>query len=142
MIRVCPQCGQKNRVGAAHLHQEARCGSCKASIPPMAEPIDADGEIFDDLLENARVPLLVDFWAEWCPPCKRAGPEVKQTASAVAGRALVVKVDTDRHPEIAARYQVTGIPNFVVLKDGRVVSQQAGLVGHAQMTRWLDAAAA
>jgi thioredoxin 2 len=142
MILTCRGCGQKNRVGASHLTRTVRCGACKADIAPMTEPIDADAALFDEITASATVPVLVDFWAAWCGPCVRAAPEVKQTAAAVAGRALVLKVDTEQHPGIAARYGVASIPNFVVLRDGRPISQHAGLVDHREMTRWIDAAAA
>ena len=140
MIRVCPSCGRKNRVGTAHLAREVRCGACKTAIGPIAEPIDADAQLFDDVLREARVPVLVDFWAAWCGPCRLAAPEVKRTALEVAGRGLVLKVDTEAHPEIAARYHVQGIPNFVVLKGGQVVSQQAGVVGSAELKKMIYAA--
>jgi len=137
MVMTCKACGRKNRVKAANLGVSTRCGECKARLTPIAEPIAADRATFDEVVGGATLPVLVDFWAEWCGPCRRAAPEVQRTAEEMAGRAIVLKVDTDAHPEISGAYQVQGIPNFVVLKGGKVVRQQAGLVSAAEMVRWL-----
>jgi thioredoxin 2 len=137
MTRPCPSCGAQNRIPTRHLASAGRCGACKAALPAQGAPIDADPATFADIVRNTRVPILIDFWAEWCGPCKMAAPEVKKVAAQMAGKALVLKVDTDAHPQLAAQFGVQGIPNFVVLKDGKVVSQQAGMVPAAQMMRWL-----
>jgi thioredoxin 2 len=140
MIRTCQACGQKNRQRGAQMHLPMRCAVCKRPFGPIDAPIDADAAEFDDIVTHAELPVLVDFWADWCGPCHMAAPEVARTAANLAGRALVLKVDSDRHPEIAARFGVRGIPNFVVLRGGRLVHQQAGVVSHAEMERWLESA--
>jgi len=140
VIHICRSCGAKNRVPARHLADAGRCGSCKAALPPASEPIDVDEETFAEIVHEARVPVLIDFWAPWCAPCRAAAPQVHDLAQEMAGRALVLKVDTEKQPGLGTQYGVQAIPNFVVLRDGRLIIQRAGVAPRSEMRRWIEEA--
>jgi thioredoxin 2 len=137
MIRACTVCGAKNRVPAKHLADAGRCGSCKAPLPPAGEPIETDPVVFAEIVREAPVPVLVDFWAPWCAPCHAAAPEIRELAREMAGKALILKVNTEDHPDLAAQFGIQAIPTFVVLRNGRAVLSQAGVAPRAEMRRWL-----
>ncbi len=141
MIRSCPSCGTQNRIPARHLADRGRCGACKSELEPLAEPVEVDSPTFYEIVGGATVPVLVDFWASWCAPCRMVAPEVQRVAKETSGQAIVLKVDTERHPELASRYGVRSIPNFVVLRDGKITAQQAGAVDARTLQSYLESAA-
>jgi thioredoxin 2 len=133
-ILACPSCGTKNRVGAAP-RGTPRCASCKAPLPWV---VAADESSFT-AESRASVPVLVDFWAPWCGPCRMVEPVLSQLAQERAGALKVVKVNVDENPRLAARFQAMSIPLLVVMRDGEEVDRVIGAVPKAQVEQRLAA---
>ncbi|HEX7180294.1 MAG TPA: thioredoxin domain-containing protein [Thermoanaerobaculia bacterium] len=127
IVRTCPSCGKKNRVLYSRLGAEARCGACGAPLPPPAEPLAVDdGSELTGLLQESGLPVLIDFWAPWCGPCKAVAPEIEKVAARNAGKLLVVKTNTDVDPSVGARHRIQGIPTMAVFQGGREVARTSG----------------
>ena len=127
LIVACPSCGQKNRLRFDHLGQIHRCGNCKTEIPAPSGTLAVDSvELFDTVVGTATVPVVVDYWAPWCGPCRMVAPELEKVAQRNAGRYLVIKVNTDKVPELGARYGIRSIPTMAVFSGGREVARSTG----------------
>jgi thioredoxin 2 len=129
----CANCGKKNRVRAAS-RGVPQCAACHQKLPWL---VDADGASFE-AETHASVPVLVDFWAPWCGPCRMVSPALERIAQSRAGQIKVVKVNTDAEPVLAQRYRAQGIPLIVLLRQGSEVDRQVGAVPEAQLSAWLD----
>jgi thioredoxin 2 len=130
---TCPHCGTKNRVGPS-AEGVPRCGSCHNLLPWI---VDADAQDFDAQV-RASVPVLVDFWAPWCGPCRMVSPVVEELAREHAGELKVVKLNVDEAPDIAARFGVQGIPMLVVMRDGEEIDRLVGAPPPQDLRRWVD----
>jgi thioredoxin 2 len=123
----CPSCGKTNRLVYGHLNRAIRCASCHTTLAAPAAPIDvASAKAFDALVEQSPLPVLVDFWAPWCGPCRMMAPEVEKVAQRSSGSAVIVKVDTDAVPELGERFRIMSIPTVAVFKGGRLVTRESG----------------
>jgi thioredoxin 2 len=138
MITTCPSCGKGNRIPAAHLSDSGRCGACKSELPPSYEPIAATTGTFDEIVNAAKVPVLVDFWAEWCGPCKMIAPILDTIANDYKDKVRVVKLNIDENPKTPPKFNIRGIPTLLLFRDGTVTAQQVGAVSKAQLESFLE----
>ncbi|MCU1516563.1 MAG: thioredoxin [Pseudarthrobacter sp.] len=130
----CPACGKTNRVPAS-ASGRPRCGNCKQDLPWITAAGDED---FSAVAEQSPVPVLVDFWADWCGPCRMVSPVLDRLATERAGRIKLVKVDVDKSPRLSGRFDVQAIPTLMILDAGKVLAKQAGAAPADALRSWLD----
>ena len=127
LIVTCGACRQKNRIAYERLADPVRCAKCKQDIAPPGEPIEITSmEDFDRLVARASVPVVVDYWAPWCGPCRMVAPELKKVAERQRGRVVVVKVNTEELPDIGQRFRIQSIPTLAVFAGGKELARSSG----------------
>jgi len=136
MHLVCPQCATVNRVAEQHLDREPTCGQCKAEL--MApRPVALDDARFDKFISRTELPVLVDFWADWCGPCKMMAPQFEQAAAQMP-HVRFAKVETDANPKASVHNRIRSIPTLVLYRGGQEVARRMGAIGANDLLRWLQ----
>lgn len=135
---VCPNCQAVNRVPEERLMHDPECGRCHVPLF-TGKPFTLDAQAFDRQLGRSDLPLLVDFWASWCGPCRMMAPHFERAAAELAPHILLAKVNTEEEQALAARYAIRSIPTLALFHRGREVARQAGAMGMADIVRWARA---
>jgi thioredoxin 2 len=133
---VCPNCHTTNRVRADQLGSAPTCGQCKQALFD-AHPVALDEASFDKHLTRNHIPLLVDFWAPWCGPCRQMAPAYAQAAKELEPQVRLAKLDTEAHPQPAARFNIRSIPTMILFKGGKEAARISGALPASEIVRWV-----
>jgi thioredoxin 2 len=134
---ACHHCNARNRVPSERLSDKPNCGKCGAKLLPGI-PVELSANNFTAVTSKTDLPVIVDFWAPWCAPCKVMAPTFAQVADEFATRVVLAKLNTEDEAEISGRFNVRSIPTLIVFKDGREVARQAGAMDHGNLTRFIE----
>jgi len=135
---VCPHCVAVNRIPVARVSEAPRCGKCKRTLF-SAHPVALQADTFQRHIERNDIPVVVDFWAPWCGPCKMMAPAFEQAAGQLEPRVRLAKLNTEEAQTIAGKYNIRSIPTLVLFRNGREVARQPGAMGAADIVRWVQA---
>jgi thioredoxin 2 len=138
MELACPHCLAVNRVPDARLGDAPKCGQCGKALLP-GQPVELTAASFDRFIARAGLPVLVDFWADWCGPCKMMAPVFQQVAGELASQVRFAKVDTEAHPQVSMRHHIRGIPTLILFRNGAEVARTSGAMDAFALKRWLAA---
>ena len=138
LLVACPHCQSLNRVPAARLGEQPECGRCHQPLF-TGRPLALDAAGFTAHVERGQLPVLVDFWAPWCGPCRMMAPQFEQAATQLEPRVRLAKVDTEAQPGLGSRFGIRSIPTLALFQEGREIARQAGAMAAADIVRWTRA---